>query len=144
MANEETLVQDYLLSYLGADSTLSSLVNGVWTRSVPTSAPAPLVKMEVLSREDLMVVNLFRVWADLTVLVRAVAENNSGFGEAEDWSEVEAIGDRIDALLHKHEDTTSTIQMHSFREESFSDETIENQKLFLHSGGIYRIRAKAV
>jgi len=142
--NEETLAQDYLLDYLGSDATLQGLINGVWLRTVPVSAPMPAVKLDILSREDLMVINLFRVWADLTILVRGTAESKSGFGEAEDWSEVEAIGDQIDTLLHKHEDNTSAIQIHSFREESFSDETVEDGKLYLHSGGIYRVRAKAV
>lgn len=142
--NDETAAQDYLLDYLGTDSTLSSLINGVWLRTVPVSAPMPAVKMDVLSREDLMVVNLFRVWSDMTILVRGTAENKNGFGEAEDWAEVEAIGDRVDALLHKHEANTATIEIHSFREEPYSDETIEDGKLYLHSGGIYRVRAKAL
>ena len=74
-----------------------------------------------------MVVNLFRVWADLTVLVRAAVENENR--DQPDWTELRAIADRLDTLLHKHEENTATLQIHSYREESFSDETIEDGKL---------------
>ena len=140
--NEEAAAQDYLLDYLQADDTLMSMVSGVYLRSVPEKAPDPLVKVDVLDREDLMVVNLYRVWVDLTVLVRAVIQSRD-YG-VEDWSEVRLIADRIDELLHKHEASTSEIEVHSFREESFTDETIEDSKLFLHAGGTYRLRAHAL
>jgi hypothetical protein len=138
---EEAAAQDYLVSYLGADSTLASMVNGVWTRSVPQSASMPAVKIDRLDASDLMVIGLYRVWDDLTFLVRGTTEN---VGTPPDWTDVRAIGDRLDVLLHDHEETTSELQVHSFREESFTDETIEGGKLYLHVGGIYRLRAHAV
>jgi hypothetical protein len=141
--NEEAAAVDYLVTYLGADATLSSLVNGVWTRSVPQSAPMPAVKIDRLDADDVYVIGLHRVWDDLTFLVRGTAEHQGG-SEPQDWSEVRAIGDRIDELLHDHEVLTSELQMHAFREESFTDETIEGGKLYLHVGGIYRLRASAV
>jgi hypothetical protein len=139
--NEEAAAQDYLVSYLSADAMLSGLVNGVWTRSVPQSAPMPAVKIDRLDADDLYVIGLFRIWDNLTFLVRATVEN---IGTPPDWSEVRAIADRLEALLHDHEEVTSEIAMHSFREESFTDETIEGDKLYLHAGGIYRLRAQAV
>jgi len=142
--NEEAAAQDYLVTYLSADSTLAGLVNGVWTRSVPQSAAMPAVKIDRLSADDLYAIGLYRVWDDLTFLVRGTAENQTGGGESEDWTEVRAIADRLDTLLHKHEEVTSELQVHSFREESYTDETIEGGKLYLHAGGIYRLRAHAV
>ena len=133
---------DYLVDYLSADTTLMGMVNGIFMRSVPTSAPMPVVKLDVVERSDLMVVDLYRVWSDLGILVRAAAENTER--DQPDWSEVRAIADRLDALLHKHEATTSELEIHSYREEPFSDETIEDSKLYLHAGGIYRVRAHAV
>ena len=140
--NEEAAVADYLVDYLEADSTLMGMVNGVWLRSTPTDVATPLVKIDRQDASDLMVVNLYRVWADLTFLVRAAVENSER-GQP-DWSEVREIADRLDALLHKHEANETNLEWHAFREESFTDETIEGGKLYLHAGGIYRVRAHAV
>jgi len=140
--NEEAAVADYLVDYLEADATLMGMVNGVWLRSTPSDVATPLVKIDRQDAEDLMVVNLYRVWADLTFLVRAAVENTER-GQP-DWSEVRAIADRLDTLLHKHEANETNLEWHAFREESFTDETIESGKLYLHAGGIYRVRAHAV
>lgn len=142
LINEEAAAQQYLLDYLGADATLSGLVNGVWLRSVPQSAAFPAVKIDRQDATDLMVTGLHRVWADLSFLVRGVVHWRGG-GQP-DWSEVRAIGNRIDQLLHAYEGTNTDILVHSFREESFTEETIEGDDLFLHCGGIYRLRAMAL
>jgi hypothetical protein len=144
MINEEAAALDYLVNYLSADTTLMSMANGVWTRSVPKSAPFPAVKIDVMDRADVQAIGLIRVWDDLGFLVRAQAKNPTGFGESPDWTEIRTIGDRIDVLLHAHEEVTSELQVHSFREESYTDETIEGGDLYLHCGGIYRLRAHAV
>lgn len=140
--NEEAAAQQYLLTLLESDSTLMALVSGVWLRSVAQNAPMPVVKIDRQDATDLMAVGLARVWADLSFLVRGVYHwRGSG---AVDWTDVTAIGDRIDTLLHDHEGTNTTIQVHAFREESFTDETTEGGELFLHCGGIYRVRAHAL
>jgi len=118
------------------------LVNGVWTRSVPANVPQPTVKIDRLDGSDTYVVGLFRVWADLTFLVRGIAEWPRS--DPQDWSEVRAIADRLDALLQKHEGQNTEIQVHAFREESYTDETVEGGSLFLHAGGVYRVRAHAL
>jgi hypothetical protein len=141
LANEEVLAQNYLTSYLGADSTLMQLVNSIWLRAVPDDELDPYVKIDRLDADDVYVIRLHRVWADLTFLVRGITRVRER--GAEDWTEVGAIADRLDSLLHAHEEVTSVIEMHSFREESFTDETLEDG-LFLHAGGIYRVRARAV
>lgn len=141
--NEEAAAQQYLVDYLGADATLAGLAQGgVWLRSTPQSAPMPLVKIDRQDAADLMVVGLARVWADLSFLVRGIVHWR-GSGQA-DWSEAQAIGDRLDTLLHDYEGTSGTLQVHSFREEPFTDETVEGGDLFLHVGGVYRVRAMAV
>lgn len=141
--NEEAAAQQYLLTYLGADTTLTGLLgSGVWLRSVPQSARFPAVKIDRQDANDLHVVGLHRVWADLSFLIRGVV-HWTGSGQP-DWTDVRAIGDRLDTLLHKHEATTAELQVLAFREESWTDETIEAGDLFLHVGGIYRLRARAV
>lgn len=141
--NEEAAAQQYLLDYLGADATLTDLLgSGVWLRSVPQTARFPAVKIDRQDAADLMVIGLHRVWADLTFLIRGIV-HWTGSGQP-DWADVRAIGDRLDTLLHDHEAQDATVAVHSFREESFSDETVEGGDLFLHCGGTYRVRARAV
>jgi hypothetical protein len=141
--NEEAAAQQYLLDYLNADSTLTAMLSsGVWLRSVPQSSSFPAVKIDRQDSEDLMVVGLARVWANLSFLIRGIVHWRGG-GQP-DWTDVRAIGDRLDALLHDHEGDDGTVAVHSFREESYTDETIESGDLFLHVGGIYRVRARAV
>jgi hypothetical protein len=140
--NEEVACQQYLLNYLGSDTTLSGLVRGVWLRSVPENEPLPAVKIDRQEASDVNAVNLYRVWSDMLFLIRGVVHWR-GTG-AVDWTEVQAIGDRLDALLHKYEGQSSTLYVHAFREEPWTDETLEGGDLFLHAGGMYRVRAKAL
>lgn len=140
--NEATAAGTYLVNTLEADTTLAALVSGVWRKSVPQSERFPVVKIDRLDSDDLYPVGLYRVWADLTFLVRGVVHWRGG-GQP-DWTEAQAIGDRIDAVLHDHEGADTVVSVHSFREEAFDDETIESGDLFLHCGGVYRVRAQAV
>ena len=141
--NEEAAAQQYLLDLLEADSTLTGMLgSGVWLRSVPQSARFPAVKIDRMDADDLMVVGLHRVWANLSFLVRGVV-HWTGSGQP-NWDDARAIGDRIDGLLHDHEGQNTEVAVHSFREESYTDETIESGDLFLHVGGIYRVRARAL
>jgi len=140
--NEEVACQNYLLGYLAADTTLMNLVNGVTLRSTWGTLRAPFVKIDRQDAEDVMVVGLARVWADLTFLIRGV-DHWTGSG-LPDWATVGLIADRLDALLHDHEQVTASLRVHSFREESFTDETVESGDLYLHAGGVYRVRAQAV
>ena len=140
--NEEAACQQYLLNLLEADTTMDGLVNGVWLRSVPQSEPFPVVKIDRLDASDLHVIGLHRVWADLSFLVRGIV-HWKGSGHP-DWTDARAIGDRIDTLLHNKEGQDATVAVHSFREESHTDESIESGDLFLSVGGVYRARARAL
>lgn len=142
LINEEVAAQSYLVNYLSADATLDGLVNGIWLRSVPESEAMPVVKIDRQEANDLMVVGLHRVWDDMLFLIRGIVEW-SGSG-AVDWTDAQAIADRLDQLLHRYEGQSATLGVHSFREESWSDETIEGGKLYLHAGGMYRVRARAL
>lgn len=140
--NEEVMAQNYLLSYLSADTTLMSTVNGVALRSTWGTLKPPFVKIDRQDADDLMVVSTRRVWANLSFLIRGIV-HYEGRG-LPDWTTAGTIADRLDTLLHGHEGTTATLQVHCFREESFTDETVETGDLYLHAGGIYRLRARAL
>lgn len=138
MANEEVMAMLWLRDFLAADSVLSSSVTGVFMRSTPTTARTPVVKIDRQSASDLMVVGMYRVWNDLTFLVRGITNGPA-------WDDVLAIANQIDTVLHRAAGQNSTVAVQEvFREESFSDETIEGGDLYLHAGGFYRLRARAL
>lgn len=137
--NEEAAVQAYLISYLSADSTLGGMINSVWLSSVPEREPLPVVKIDRQEASDTYAIGLARVWSSLLFLIRGVVHwQGSG---AIDYTDVNAIGDRLDALLHKHEDTTLRLELAIYREESWTSETVESGDVFLHVGGLYRVLA---
>jgi len=140
--NEEVLAQTYLIDYLSSDSSLMNLVNGVSGRSAWASLKPPYVKVARLDAADLFVIGPKRIWADLTYLVRGIDQWTGQ--DLPDWGPVQEIANRLDQLLQAHEVVTADLELHSFREESFTDETVESGDLYLHAGGIYRVRAHAL
>lgn len=140
--NEAAAAGQYLVDYLSADATLMSYVSGVWRKSVPQDERFPVVKIDRLDGNDVYPVGLNRIWSDMTFLVRGIVHWRGG-GQP-DYTDARAIGDRLDALLHDYEGSNSEIEVHAFREEPFDDETIEAGDLFLHVGGTYRLRARAL
>ena len=87
-----------------------------------------------------MVIGLHRVWVDTLYHVRGCLHwQDRG---RPDRSEVNAIGQRIDELLHDYEGVTSEYQIHSFREDGEPNpEVVEDDgELWLQSGGLYRVR----
>lgn len=148
--NEEDALADWLPEYLEADTTLMALLNGAEgqavfeTGAVPLAARGPFVRYDRLDGDDLMVVGLSRVWVDSTWHVRGCVKWE-GRGRP-DRSEINAIGARLDALLHDYTTTTATHQIESFREDPEPIPVVEEQngERWLQSGGIYRIRAAAI
>jgi hypothetical protein len=145
IAVEEDALTSWLVDYLEADTTLMSLCNGAVSPEVVWDSNAsPFVRLDRLDGNDLMVIGLFRVWADTTYHIRGV-QHWRGSGRP-DRTEVNAIGARLDVLLHKHEAITATHQIHSFREEPEPTPAVTeaNGELWLQSGGIYRLRVAAL
>jgi hypothetical protein len=142
--NGEDALTDWLVTTLEADATLMGMLNGdiapevTWNRNA-----SPFVRIDRLDGEDLMVIGLYRVWVDTQYHVRGVFHwNGEGRPDRED---VNAIGARIDELLHDHEAISSGWHFHSFREEPEPNPAVTepNGELWLQSGGLYRIRVSA-
>lgn len=141
----EDEITNWLVSYLGSDSTLTGMLQGDIAPDVSWGTNrSPYVRVDRLDGEPKVVIGLHRVWADTTYHVRGVIHWQGG-GQP-DRTDVDAIGQRIDELLHDHEEQTATIHVHSFEEESEPMPSVvdANGDLWLQSGGIYRIRASAV
>lgn len=143
-AVEEDVLEDWIVSYLEDDSTLMGMCNGeVQPQVIEPRAASPFVRVDRLDGEDLMVVGLKRVWVNTTWHIRGcLLWNGSG---RPDRTEINAIGARLDALLHDHEATTGTYSIHSFREEPEPlPAVLTDGELWLQSGGVYRIRVAAL
>ena len=143
---EEDALTTWLVDYLEADTTLMAMLNGPIAPEVRWGTLAsPFVKVDRLDGHDLMVIGLHRVWSDTTWHVRGVDHWTPGSGQP-DRTEVNAIGARLDVLLHNHEAVTGTYQIHAFREEPEPTPAVTeaNGELWLQSGGIYRMRVSAL
>ena len=138
--NEEVAAQLAVQDYLEADATLMGLLNGgIFLRSVPVSAATPFVKIDRLDTSDLMVINGHRVWTTITYNIR-------GITRGPDWTEVRAIADQLDTLLHRQTYTDAYVGLIDvIRLEPFTDETLEDSgPPYLHAGGLYEFKAQAV
>jgi hypothetical protein len=140
----EDAITEYLVDYLESDSELMGMMNGPVSPEVVWGTEAgPLVRVDRLDGEDLFAVGLYRVWVDTTYHIRAVQQWR-GSGRP-DRTEVNAIGARLDELLHDHEAISGDYQFHVFREEPTPNPAVVEPggELWLQSGAIFRIRASA-
>lgn len=145
VATEEDALTDWLIGYLEADTTLTAMLNGdghgntVAPEGKWGTAASPFIRIDRLDANDLWVINLHRVWVDTLWHVRGVLHWR-GSGRP-DRLEINAIGARIDTLLHDHEATTATHHIHSFREEPTPEPAVTiGGDLWLQAGGLYRLR----
>jgi hypothetical protein len=140
----EDAITEYLVAYLEADTTLMGMLNGpVAPEVIWGSELGPLVRIDRLDGDDLYVIGLYRVWVDTTYHIRAVQQWR-GSGRP-DRTDVNAIGDRLDELLHGHEAISGSYQFHVFREEPTPSPAVVEPggELWLQSGGIFWVRANA-
>lgn len=140
----EDAITEYLVAYLEGDSELMGMLNGSVSPEVVWGTEAgPLVRIDRLDGQDLNAVGLYRVWVDTTYHIRG-AEHWRGSGRP-DRTDIDAVGARLDALLHKHEAVSGAYQFHIFREEPTPSPAVVEPggELWLQSGGVYRIRANA-
>lgn len=145
MTLEEDALTEWLISYLEADATLMSMLNGyVAAEAWQDSTNSPFVRLDRLDGNDLMVVGLNRVWTDTTYVIRGVQHWRGG-GKP-DRTDINAIGARLDTLLHNKTATTATNQIHSYREEADPMPAVvtSDGELWLHSGGVYRLRCQTL
>jgi hypothetical protein len=136
--NEEVGAQNFLLNYLSSDTALNGLINGVTLRTTWGTLRAPFVKIDKQDAADVMVVSTRRVRANLSFLIRGI-DHWTGSG-LPDWTNVQAVADRLDTLLHGYEGNNGIVHVDIYRTESFTDETIEGGGgVWLHAGGIYEV-----
>jgi hypothetical protein len=143
---EEDALAEWLVGYLEADTTLMGMLNGhpsgaaVFPEVIPDQGKSPYVRVDFLDGEDLMVIGGHRVWVSSAYHIRGCFHWQGG--GRPDRTDVNAIGNRLDTLLHFHEALTATHQIHGFREDPEPNPAVveANGELWLQSGGVYRLR----
>lgn len=143
--SEPLAADQFITTALKADSALAALIGGatprVYADMAPQGTPAtplPYVLLQMQAATDLMVVGSFRVWTNMLYLCRGLAETNSWGGN------LETIASRITAVLHAASGTNVSGVVYSCtREQPFRLVETVDGRVIRHSGGIFRIYAKA-
>lgn len=133
------IIDPWLYATLSGDPALAGLVSGriSGTLSVDTLA-VPYVTFLMQSSRDIAGVGGTRISTDNLYAVKAVAQTGT-------WDDVNAIAQRIDALLHRPSAvmTQGSGSLSCIREQIIQYPEVEEGLQYRHLGGIYRIRASA-
>ena len=134
MATETIPAETYLYNVLSGDSQLASYgITGYFNGSVPSLQAGPYILYTFISASDNTTMEGYRVNVPIRYIVRAVTQTR-------DYASLQAMADRIDALLHR---SSGTAAGHSIdacvREAPY--ELIEDRGdlQWRHLGGRYRI-----
>lgn len=136
-------IAGYIASKLTADSTLMALIahptgfSGIYDTDVPAGAPYPHIVFSQMSSLDDTSLHGDRMLTKALIRIEAVAQDRS-------YSDVAAIGDRIDVLLHQSSGTTSggRVLQANRRSETKRAETSGGQP-YRYAGGDYDFWAQS-
>jgi hypothetical protein len=140
LLNEAAETDAWLEGYLGADTTLSDLANGVFSTFIgTTSTKLPVVRFFLVEQDDLMVVNANRVWSELVYQVEAVTEGP-------DTTDALAISQRIDQLLHtlRGQSSGTVLVEEVYRRQPLFSKTVESGDPYVYAGGEYVFHVSAL
>jgi hypothetical protein len=138
MAAEELEMGRWIRATVTNDSTLMSLVSGAWSELIPNDASLPAVKYEFVSGQDYIVVGGERIMT--TCLYRIVVT-----GKGPSPSGIVAAVARLDELFRKTQgSTTNILVLSSVREEPFHFTEVQNQEVYTHVGGLYKLQAQEI
>ena len=141
--SELTAADVFITTRLKADATLTALIGGavsprIYADVAPTGVAFPLIVFQTMASSDLMVIGSARVWSNLLILCRGIAETSSWMGT------LGQIESKIDAALHSTEGVNLNGIVYScVREQPYRLAETSDGRVFRHSGGLYRIYAKA-
>jgi hypothetical protein len=110
-----------------------SLVNGVMSTFIGTTRdPLPFVRYFLVEQDDLMVVGMHRVWAELVYQVEVVTNGP-------DTTEAVEIANRLDALLHRAQpgDAGAIHIGEIWRRQPIFFKEKQAEDVYVHAGGEY-------
>lgn len=104
---EVTRLLRWLDTTLKGDSTLAGLIGGrIYFGVAPQGAQYPLVRVLYDAADDLDGLGAARIWSDGEIAVVAIGQTASPLA-------LEAIADRLDALLHGASATLDPVEIYS-------------------------------
>lgn len=135
MGTEITTVETWLYSQLSGDAV--GVADRVYSGYAPRPATFPLVIFDYQAPEDdLMVVNLSRIWSSGSWIVKVVDRESS-------LSTLKTIAESIDTILHGQSGSADGGTVVScYRTQPFKITELIDGVAYRHLGGIYRIRAQ--
>ncbi len=139
LLNEAAETDQGLEDYLNADSTLTGMVNGVFSTFIGlSSTPLPVVRFFQVEQDDLMNVWGARVWTTLVYQVEAITRGP-------ETEEAREIAQRIDELLHllRGEQFGNVLLEECFRRAPLFRKTVESGDPYVYAGGEYLLRVSA-
>lgn len=134
---EVAAADEWLDSVLNGDATLSTLLsgNGFWNTQPEQQTPFPHGVFQMMSANDYAAVGAYRIWANLTYLVKVI-------GRTGNYDALNAAVARVDALLHRASGTAADGTVWScVREQVIRMPEDVSGDQFRHSGAMYRLYA---
>lgn len=141
LLNEAAETDQGLEDYLAADSTLTSLTNGIFSTFIgTTSTPMPIVRFTLVESSDsnMAIHQESRVWVELVYQVEAITDGPESVDAAE-------IAQRIDELLHGQRGLTwgNVFIEEIYRREGRLRKEVEGGDPFVYAGGDYVFHVSA-
>lgn len=134
---ETAQVFQYVLATMQADSQLvAAATGGFWNGYADVGVTAPYVLYSRQGGNDILTMNVNRLWADVLLQIKAV-------GPASNYPALVTISKRIDALFHPQNrgpySTPSGILLQSHRQQeiAYDEPALVNGVQYSNLGGLY-------
>jgi hypothetical protein len=138
MAAEELEMGRWIRSVIMGDATLMSLVSGAYSEIIPNDKPLPACRYDFISGTDLIVTDGVRI---MTTSIYRIVVTNKGASPAP----IVAAVSRMDDLFKRAVGTTPIVEILScVRQEPFRFTEEQNQEVFTHAGGLYKLQAQVI
>jgi hypothetical protein len=125
----------WLKARLAADADLAGLVKGrIYDSEMPPETAYPAVIFELYEPDEAQTANREVIFARPQFLVK-------GVDAASQWSNVDQVAERIQALLHLAPGDGEHI-LGCVRETPFAYAESDGTKRYRHAGGVYRVFVK--
>lgn len=132
--NESTRIYQWLYTTLSADPALQSLIGTrIFRLKAPELQPGPFIVYHVVTGLDVSGLGGVRIMTNTDVVVRAI-------GLMTQFTQLQAIADRIDAVLHLSVGTANGLRILACTRTDVVDYGEEDEGVdYHHIGGQYRL-----
>jgi hypothetical protein len=137
---EDLEIGKWFTSVLEGDATMMSLLGtnaGAFAEVIPNDVVLPAVRYSFVQGSDTTTMDGDRILTRILYRVAVVGKGPSPAG-------IVAAVARMDQLLHRQTGSTAVLTIAScVREEPYRFTEVQDQEIYTHSGGLYRVTAYA-